>query len=161
MLASCKSLLLFVLITFSTSLVGKLWVCHCLGRFFCFGPFLSMWSFLWSSIRVHVYFVGIYSFLVLVCRELRWISWTRNLVFRHGQAFFSLIFFQVSFWVNRSIFPFSSLLRVLLVLLSYCHIIHSAFSLYFFGCHIFVRNLWVSFASGCWYVLLSSPPNCW
>ena len=39
--------------------------------------------------------------------------------------------------------------------------IHSAFSLCFFGCHIFVQNISVSFASGCWYVFVSLPPNCW
>ena len=39
--------------------------------------------------------------------------------------------------------------------------IHSAFSLCFFGCHIFVQNCSVSLASGCWYVFVSCPPNCW
>ena len=39
--------------------------------------------------------------------------------------------------------------------------IHSAFSLCFFGCHIFVQNRSVSFASSCWYVFVLLPPNCW
>ena len=95
LLASCKSLLLFVLLIFVTSSVGRLWICSCLGRFLCLGLFGSMWSFLWSSIRVRVLFVGICSFLVLVCREWRWISWTRNHVFDHGLALSCLIFFNV------------------------------------------------------------------
>ena len=49
---SNKSLPLFVLLIFSTSLVGILWVCSCLGQFLRLGPFGSMWSFLWSSIWV-------------------------------------------------------------------------------------------------------------
>ena len=71
LLASSKSLPLFPLLIFFTSLVGKLWVCNCLEGFLCFGPFVSIWSFLWLSIRVRVLFVGIYSFLVLVWREWR------------------------------------------------------------------------------------------
>ena len=39
--------------------------------------------------------------------------------------------------------------------------IHSAFSLCFFSCYIFVQNRSVYFASGCWYVFVSLPPNCW
>ena len=61
-----------------------------------------MWSFLWASIRVRVYLVGICSFLVLVCREWRWISRTRNSEFYHGLALPSLIFFCVALW--KSIF---------------------------------------------------------
>ena len=71
LLACSKFLPLFVLLIFSTSLVGTLRVCNCLGWFLCLAPFVSMWSFLWSSIRVRVLFVGIYAFLALVCRELR------------------------------------------------------------------------------------------
>ena len=37
--------------------------------------------------------------------------------------------------------------------------IHSAFSLCFFGSHILAQNRSVSFASGCWYVFVSFPPN--
>ena len=36
---------------------------------------------------------------------------------------------------------------------SFVIFIYSASSLCFFGCHISVQNRWVSFASGCWYVL--------
>ena len=71
LLESSKSLTLFVLLIFSISLVGNLWVCNCLGRFLCLGPFVSMRSFLLSSTRVRVLFVGICSFIMLVCRELR------------------------------------------------------------------------------------------
>ena len=46
-----------------------------------------MWSFFWSSIRISVLLVGICSFLVLICREGRWISWTRNHTFHHGLGF--------------------------------------------------------------------------
>ena len=90
--SSSKSLPLFVLLIFSTSLVGKLWACNCLGRFLCLGPSVSMRPFFWLSIRVRALFVGIYSFLVLVCREWRWISLTRNHVFHHGLVFSNLIF---------------------------------------------------------------------
>ena len=36
--------------------------------------------------------------------------------------------------------------------------IHSAFSLFFFSCYIFVQNCSVSLVSGCWFVFLSCPP---
>ena len=39
--------------------------------------------------------------------------------------------------------------------------IHSTFSICFFGCNILVQNHSVSFASGCWYVVVSFPPSCW
>ena len=115
LIANSKSLLIF-----STSSVSRLWVCSCLERFFCLAPFGLMWSFLWSSSRVLVLLVSICSFLVLVCREWRWISWTKNHVFHHGLAFSSLISFLVTFCVNRCVFSLSGLLWVLLVLLSYC-----------------------------------------
>ena len=91
-----------------------------------------MWSFLWSSIQVRVLIVGICSFLVLVCREWRWISWTRNIVFHHGLAFSSLIFFLVLFWfwVNRCAFLLSGLLWDFLIILLYClsiWLFHSVF----------------------------------
>ena len=38
-------------------------------------------------------FVGICPFLLLVCREWRWISLTRKHVFRHGLVFFFVFFF--------------------------------------------------------------------
>ena len=102
LLVSSKSLPLFVQLIFSTSSVGKLWVCNCLGRFLCLGPFGSMWSFLWSSIRVRVLFVWIWSFQVLVCLDWRWIFWTRNHVFHYGLAFSNLILFLVLFWALKS-----------------------------------------------------------
>ena len=97
LLASSKFLPLFVLLIFSTSFVAKLCVCNCLGQFLCLGPFVSMWSFCWSSTWVRVLFVAIYSFLVLVCHEWRWISITRNHVFHPGQAHFCLIHFRFRF----------------------------------------------------------------
>ena len=77
LLANGKSLPLFVLLIFSTSSVSRLWFYSCLSQFPWVGPSGSMWSFLWSSIRVRVLLVSICSFLVLVCREWRWIYWTR------------------------------------------------------------------------------------
>ena len=103
-----KSLPLFVLLIFSPSSVGKLWVCSCLGRFLCLGPFGSMWSFLWSSIRVRVLLLGICLFLVLVCREWRWNSWTRIRLFHHGLAFFNSIYFSVVLSESKCIFTFGS-----------------------------------------------------
>ena len=79
-----------------------------------------MQSFLWSSIQVLARLVSICSFLVPVCREWRWISWTRSHVFHHGLALSSLIFFLVLFRVSRRVFPFRGLLQVPLVLLWYC-----------------------------------------
>ena len=102
--ASSKFLPLFVLSIFSTSSEGKLWVYICLDRFPGVGLSGSMWSSLWSSIRVCVLIVGMCSFLVLVCRECRWISWTRNHVFHLGLAF-PVDMFLVSFWVNQCVFP--------------------------------------------------------
>ena len=88
-----------------------------------------MWSFLWSSIQVLVLFLSICSFLVLVGREWRWISWTRNHVFHHGLAFSSLIFFSVFLSKSMCISAFepSSSPSTSLVIL----LIHSAFLLWF------------------------------
>ena len=152
--ASCKFLPLFVLLILFTSFVGTLLVCS-LGWFICLGPFGAMWSFFWSSIRVRVLFVGICSFLVLIGREWRYVSWPRNHILYHGKAFFSLIFFRVVLSKSMCISTFrysssTSSSRVILF-------IHSGFSL-FFGYHVLVPNRSVSFASGCWYVFLSS---CW
>ena len=97
LLACSRSLPFFVLLIFSTSSVGRLCVCSCLGQFLCLSLFGLMWSLLWLSIRVRVFLVGICSFLVLVCREWRWISWTRNHVFHHGRTFSSLISFLCRF----------------------------------------------------------------
>ena len=88
-------------------------------QFLYLGPFGSIWSFLWSSSQVLVHLVGICLFLVQVCREWRWISWTRIHVFHHVMAFSSLISFLMSFWVIRCVFPLWGLPRVLLVLLLY------------------------------------------
>ena len=120
-----------------------------------------MWSFLWSFIQIRVLFVGIRLFPNLVCRELKWISWTRNHVFHHGPAFSSLIFFSVVLSKSTCVSAFgpSSSPSSSLVIL----FIHSAFSLcfFFFGCHISVQNCSIYFASGCWYLFVPSPPNCW
>ena len=108
------------------------------------GPFGSMWSFLWSSSEVLAHLVGICSFLVLVCCEWRWISWTRIHVFHHVQAFSSLISFLVSFWVIQCVFLLWGLLRVFQVLLPYRLSIQPfryAFSLAIFSSKI-VRFLW-------------------
>ena len=157
-LVSSKSLPLFVLLIFSLSSVGKLRVCNCLKRYLRLGLLGSMWFFLYSSIRVLVFLVGICPFLKLVCRKWRWISWTRNPVFHHGRAFSSLIFLGIVLSKSMCIPPFGSSLSPysFLVIL----FIHSAFSLCF-GCFILVKNRSVSFASGCWYVFVSSPPSCW
>ena len=88
-------------------------------QFLCLGPFGTKWSFLWSSSHVLVHLVSICSFLVVVFREWRRISWIRIHVFHHGQEFSSFISFSVSFWVVRCVFPLSGLLRVFLVLLYY------------------------------------------
>ena len=96
LLGSDKSLPLFVLL-FSTSSVGKLWICNYLEWFLCFVHFGSMCSFLLTSIQVRVPFVSICSFLVLVSLEWRWNSWTRNHVFYHDLAFSNLISFSVVF----------------------------------------------------------------
>ena len=39
--------------------------------------------------------------------------------------------------------------------------IHSAFSLCFFRCHIFVQKRSISLASASWYVFVSCLPSCW
>ena len=119
-LISSKSLPLLVLLIFFTQSVGRLWICSCLGRSHCLGPFGSRLSFLWSSIQARVLLVCIYSFLMLACREWRWIYWIRNHVLHHGLAFSGLMFFLVSFCVNRCVFLLLGFLRVLLVLLSCC-----------------------------------------
>ena len=144
LLVSSRSLPLFVPLIFSASPVNKLWVYNCLEPFLCFDPFGLIWSFLWLFSQVLVHLVSICSFLVLVCREWRLISWTRILVLHHGLAFSSLISFLVFLFSSSmriSFFGPSSSLSSSLVIL----FIHSVFSLCFFGCHIFVqivRLLW-------------------
>ena len=132
-----------MLLIFSKSFVGRLSVRNCLEQFLCLGPFGSIWSFIWSPIQVLARLVRICSFLVLVCREWRRISWTRSHDFHHGLVLSSFIFFLVSFLVSRCVFliwgpssPSSSLVILF---------IHSAFSLCFlvaiFSSKI-VRFLW-------------------
>ena len=101
LLASSESLPSFVLLIFATSSVGKLSVCNCLERFLYLDPFGSIWSYLWLSGQVLVFLVSIFSFLVLVCHEWKWIFGTRNHVFHHGLAFdlllLLLLLFNISF----------------------------------------------------------------
>ena len=84
LLAGIKSLPLFMLLIFSTSSVGKLWVNKCLWRFLCWVLFGSMWSFLWSSIRARIIF------LVVVCREWRWIIFNQISCFPSWPGVFQL-----------------------------------------------------------------------
>ena len=39
--------------------------------------------------------------------------------------------------------------------------IHSAFLLFFLGCHILLKNCFASFASGYWHVFVPFPFTCW
>ena len=102
----------------------------------CSALCMDQWSFLWSSSQVLVLLVSICSFLVLLCREWEWISWTWNHRFHHGLAFWSLIFFSVilSYWMC---IPLSGHFRVLLVLLSYRLSIQPFLSFLFGGSAIF------------------------
>ena len=88
LLVSSKSLPLFVLLIFSISSVGRLWVCSCFEAVSLLG---SRWSFLWSSIRVRVHLVGICS-LVPVLRLCLWLLWSLKSSFvylKKEQATFS------------------------------------------------------------------------
>ena len=134
-----------------------------LSSTFTWVHFGIMWSFLRSSSQALVHRVDICSLLVLVCREWRWISWTRIHVFHHVLAFSSLISFSVCFcfffcssMCISALGPSSSPSSSLVILF-----IHSASSLCFFGCHIFVQNCSVSLVSGCWYVFVSYTPSSW
>ena len=108
------------------------------------GPSGSMWSFLLSSIQVHMLFVGICSF------------WPKIHVFHHGLVFSNLIFFSVlSKLMCISTFkPSSSPFNSFVILL-----IHSTF-LCILGCHILVQNCSASLVSSCWYIFMSSPLTC-
>ena len=57
LLASCKSFAVFVLLIFSSSSVGWLWVCICLGRFF--------FKFFW----INVFFSFLLEFFILVLAD--------------------------------------------------------------------------------------------
>ena len=106
-------------------------------------PFRSMSSFLWSSIRVRVILVGICSFLVLICHELRWIPWIRNHEFHHGLAFSSLIFCKCRFELIDVFFRFRIFFEPLSL---FCHIVNPfGFFVMFFGCLILVQNRSVFF----------------
>ena len=91
-----------------------------MGRFICLGPFGSMWPFLWSSIQVLRLLVGICSFLVLLCREWRWNSWTKTL-------FSNVLFCRYRFTLCRylspvlsGVFPQVVLLVFLVLLFPFC-----------------------------------------
>ena len=88
-----QNLHLFLPLVFSTSQVGMLLVCSCLGRFLCLGPFGSIWSFLWLYIQIRVLLIDICTFWVLVSHEWGWNSWTGIHIFHHDPAFCNLIFF--------------------------------------------------------------------
>ena len=105
-----------------------------------------------------MHLVIICSFLVHVCREWGWISWTRIHVFHHGLVFSNLISFLVSFWVFRCVFPISGVLRILLVLMLYCWMYTFNLFAMHFGCHIFVQNCSFSLASACWHFLCHALP---
>ena len=116
-----------------------------------------MWSFLLSSIRVRVFLVGICSFLVLVSRELSWISWTRIHVFHRGLACSNLIFFSVVLSKLMCIFalgPSSSISNSFVIMLIYSAFFFLLGSL---GSHILVQNCSISLSSVWWYVFMSSP----
>ena len=155
-LATSRCLPLHVLLLFSTSLVGELWICNCLEQFLWLGPFGSMWSFLWTFSQVLVHIVSICSFLVLVYGEWRWISLTRTHVFYHDLSLSTLIFFSVllSSPMCNSAFGASSSTSSFLVIL----FINSTCSLCFFGCHNLLQNRLVSFASGCGHVFCHALP---
>ena len=139
-----------MLLIFSTSLVGKLWVCNCLGRFLCLGI---------NAVLPLVILSGtcpVCRHLFISNASLSWIevnflnqkpcilSWPGVFQF---DTFLSVV---LSKSVCISAFgPCSRCSSSLVVLF-----IHSAFSLCRFGCHILVQNRSVSFAFGCWYVLL-------
>ena len=93
-----------------------------------------MSAFLWSSVRVRVLLVSIYSFRVIVYREWRGISWTRIHVFHHGLAFSRFIFYcavlSKSIWLS-SFGPSSSPANSFVMLR-----IHSAFLLWSLSSHI-------------------------
>ena len=108
LLASSRSLPVFVLLISSTSSVGNLWICNWLEQFLYLGPFGLMWSFLWSSSQVLVQLVSICSFLVLVCYGWSRIYWTRIHVFHRGLVFSSLIFFSVFLSISMCISAFGS-----------------------------------------------------
>ena len=91
-------------LVFSTSSVDTLWVYSCsyLGCFFFWGLSGSKSSFLWSSIRVYLLLVEIYSFRLPVCRIWKRISKTRIRVYHQGLEFSSFIFFECSFeWIEK------------------------------------------------------------
>ena len=113
-----------------------------------------MWSFIWSSCLVLVH-------LSISCASLSWMEvnfLNQNPYIPPYPGVFQFdIFFSVflsSSMCISALGPSSSPSSSLVI-----SFIHSAFSLCFFGCHIFVQNCSVSLASGCWYVFVSCPPH--
>ena len=158
-----------MLLIFSKWSVGRLCVCSCLGRFFWINV-----VFLWSSIRVRVLLVGICLFLVLVCGEWKWISWTRNHVFHHGLAFSSLIFFVVlrksmcisafgpssslSNFFHHIVYPFG-FFKCVLVAIFYSKIVRFLLHLVIgiFSCHLFPlvdRIFFRCFGMSCFFCIV-------
>ena len=65
---------------------------------------------------------------------------------------FPVRYILVPFWVNRCVFPLLGLLRVLLILLTFCLSIRP------FLCIFNPKSFF--FLSGYWYDFVSSPPSC-
>ena len=120
LLVSSKSLPFFVPLIFSTSSVGRLWICSCFGRFLCLDPFL-----------INVVFpLVIHSGTCAVCRHLfisnASLSWME--VFFLNQkpwipSWPGVFHFDISlmlFWVNLYLFPLSDLLQALRILSPCC-----------------------------------------
>ena len=126
-------------------------------QFLYLGPFGSMWSFLWSSSQVFAHLVGICSFLVLVCCERRWISWTRIHVFHHVLSFdtFFSVFLSNSIFIS-ALGPSSSPSSSLVILLIHLPLRY-AFSVAIFSSKI----LWFPWRLVVGMFFVSCPPNCW
>ena len=118
LLASNSSLPLFGLLIFSTSSVGRLWVCSCLGAFSFSGSF---WVNMVFPLVIHSGTCSPCMYLFLSRTSLSWMVvnfLNQNPCIPSWPGVFQFDIFLVSFWVNRRVFPLSGIFRALLILLS-------------------------------------------
>ena len=118
LLACCKSLPLFVLLIFTTSLIGRLWICSCLEQFFAW-VLLGQYGLFFD----HPFGMCAHCRHLLISRaSLSWmevIFLNQNHVFHRGLAFSSWIFFSVALIKSMCISAFRHYWAIL-ILYSYC-----------------------------------------
>ena len=151
LLASCISLRLFMLFIFSISLVDRLWVCSCLRWSLCLGFF---WIKVVFPRVIHSDTCAPCKHVLISCASLLWLEGhflNQKPCIPSWSGVFQFDIFSVVLSKQMCISAFG-------LSLSPSSLDKLCFFFFFFGCYLSVPNRSVSLASGCWYVLVASPP---